>query len=100
MGRLGHLSVIESIKLKQLGIRVADLLHHAPQVGVLLVTPEHLQVAISSDQQQRRRIFADMIQRRQFINDRLRAGNPALGPAYLVEPTGLRAIVALEVASG
>ena len=50
VGRLGHLAVIVAVQLHDRRVRVADNLHHAPEIRVFLVAAEHLQLAIAGDQ--------------------------------------------------
>ena len=50
VGRLGHLAVVVAVQLHDRRVRVADDLHHAPEICVFLVTAEHLQLAIAGDQ--------------------------------------------------
>ena len=50
VGRLGHLAVIVAVQLHDRRFRVADNLHHAPEIRVFLVAAEHLQLAIAGDQ--------------------------------------------------
>ena len=49
VGRLGHLAVVVAVQLHDRRVRVADDLHHAPEIRVFLVAAEHLQLAIAGD---------------------------------------------------
>ena len=76
MGGPCHLAVVEALQFVQLRSLVAHDFHHAHQVGIFLVSPQHLEVAVARDEHQRRRILPDVKKRRELIDDRLGTGIP------------------------
>ena len=50
--------------------------HHAPEVGVLLVAPQHLPLAVARKDQHRAAVGAHVAQRRHVVHQRLRIGQP------------------------
>ena len=59
-------------------IFVTDDFEHAHEVGVFLVAAQSLHLAVARDQEDRRRVGADMVQRRKRVDQRLRLGEPLL----------------------
>ncbi len=73
--RFSHAAMIKALQFKQFHIRVLDLFEHSPQIGILLVSPQKLLIAIARDQQNRSRIRSNVRQRSKLINDRTSVGD-------------------------
>ena len=84
MARLGHVAVVVAIELEQPHVGMAHDPHHAPEIGVLLITAEHLQFAVAREDEHRRRIGPHVVHRRHVIDQRLRVGQPQLAAARKV----------------
>ena len=77
-----HRAVVEAVELVERNVGVADELHHAPEIGRLLVAPVKLLLAVAGEDEHRRAISADMEQRGGAVYRRLQRLD-ALGAARL-----------------
>ena len=50
VGGFGHLAVVIAVQFHDLRVRMFDHLHHAPEVGVLLVASQHLKLAVACNE--------------------------------------------------
>lgn len=80
----GHLAVVEAPEFMEVGVGVADELHEAPEIGVLLVAPEEFLFAIAGDEQERRCVFADVVDGGEVVDEGGGVGDSALGPDGVV----------------
>ena len=76
MARLGHVAVVEPVEFPDLDVGMPRHLHHAPEIGVLLVAAQHLPPAVAREDQDRRAVGTYVVQRRHVVHDHLRIGNP------------------------
>ena len=70
-GGFGHAAVVESGEFAQLGIRVTGDFHHAPEVSIFLIAAVEFQLAIAGDEEQGRSLFSHMVERGEFVEERL-----------------------------
>ena len=66
-----HRTVVETVELVERNVGVANELHHAPEIGRLLVAPVKLLLAVAGEDEHRWAIFADMEQRGGAVYRRL-----------------------------
>ena len=74
--RIGHGSMVITIQLIEIGGFVSRHLHHTPQIGGLLITPQQLHLSIAGDDHQRRCVGAYVIERCELIYAGLRHLHP------------------------
>ena len=70
-GGFGHAAVVESGEFAQLGIRVTGDFHHAPEVSIFLIAAVEFQLAIAGDEEQGRSLFSHVVERGEFVKERL-----------------------------
>ena len=78
MCRFGHLAVVVSLEFVEFCCLVAGHLHHAHHVGVFFVSPQHFEIAVPGDKNQRRGIGSNVEQRGKFVDDGLLSGDATL----------------------
>ena len=66
--------MVEAVELADPHVGMPRHAHHAPEVGVLLVAPQHLPLAVARKDQHRAAVGAHVAQRRHVVHQRLRIG--------------------------